>query len=124
MSHYFHTVFVVYLIANLITSAPIKDASTDDTDVELHDQRQNGTENYRVEMKDVLIVFSPMEALISAAALATDPAIGLFKPPLENDSSALFPDLKLIDEQDQDPPVVQKQNRKWWVQTNYNPHFL
>lgn len=111
-------ILVVYFLA-AASAAPLKD---DDDNVELHDQRQNGTENYRLDMKDVLIVFSPLETIISAAAAAHEYGIDLLKPPSQESQSdgiglghlALLADLKNNDGVEDDIPVYPpKQNRKW-----------
>lgn len=91
----FYYVLLIITLFNIIKSAPIKDDYTDD----VQDQRQNGTENYRIDMKDVLIVFSPLDSLLTAA-LATDP---LDKP--DDLNLGLFADLK------HDTPQQPKQNR-------------
>lgn len=92
--------FTLLLLAfefGAILTAPAKDY--DESNVELHDQRQNGTENYRLDMKDVFIVLSPVDSMLSAAGIASD--AGIMKPPTQtgSDLSSLtfLADLKDLD---------------------------
>lgn len=75
-AHIFTLIVLTFEFTGLL-SAPVKDY--EDTNVELHDQRQNGTENYRLDMKDVVIVFSPLDSLFSIAGVASE--AGILKPP-------------------------------------------
>ncbi|EZA48484.1 hypothetical protein X777_12978 [Ooceraea biroi] len=52
------------IAASPTTARP--DASTD-----YYDQRQNGTENYRIHVDGVVLVFAPVEALLLAGAGGT-----------------------------------------------------
>ncbi|KDR13160.1 uncharacterized protein LOC110835617 [Zootermopsis nevadensis] len=38
----------------------------------VYDQRQNGTENYRVRINDVIVVHAPLEALVALASAADE----------------------------------------------------
>ena len=60
--------FFVYLIIPSF-GAP---AVTEET---VYDQRQNGSENIRVHVNDVVIVHAPVEALIAFASLTDDSAV-------------------------------------------------
>jgi hypothetical protein len=41
----------------------------------LYDQRQNGTENYRVRINDIVIVQAPLEALVALVSAAGETAL-------------------------------------------------
>lgn len=43
---------------------------TTQSDVNYYDQRQNGSENYRIHVDGVVLVFAPIEALLLAGATA------------------------------------------------------
>lgn len=59
----------VLLFGNLFAAPSLlKDEDSDDF-VEFYDQRQNGTENIRIDMNGMIIVVSPLEALLAAASL-------------------------------------------------------
>ena len=53
-------------------STPIKQSESYDISQfdEVHDQRQNGTENYRVNLEKIVMVWSPPGGLLTAALLA------------------------------------------------------
>lgn len=89
--HIFTLIILLKFRANL--SSPIKEY--DESSVELHDQRQNGTENYRLDMKDVVIVISPLDTLFSAVSGADS----VLKPDTGSDLSQLtfLADLKHLD---------------------------
>ncbi|XP_066995815.1 uncharacterized protein [Anabrus simplex] len=53
------------MLSGLCHSAPVEE------DV-LYDQRQNGTENYRVHVDGVVVAVAPAETLLSLIALADD----------------------------------------------------
>lgn len=63
-------VVVVLLFGNVFAAPSLltKDEDNDDF-VEFYDQRQNGTENIRIDMNGMVIVVSPLEALLAAATL-------------------------------------------------------
>lgn len=92
-AHNFTLILLVFKFGGLF-AAPVKDY--DDPNIELHDQRQNGTENYRLDMKDVVIVFSPLETMFSIAGEA-----GILKPPQQASSDlgqlAFLADFKHLD---------------------------
>lgn len=65
--------FSLLLLFNFITTiltVPI-DKKDDDKNEEYDviDQRQNGTENYRIDVKDVILVWAPPESLLAAATI-------------------------------------------------------
>ncbi|XP_075218116.1 uncharacterized protein LOC142322913 [Lycorma delicatula] len=49
----------------LILAAPSSDNDFEDV---FYDQRQNGSENFRIHLNDVMVVVAPAEALLSVAA--------------------------------------------------------
>ncbi|KAK6637406.1 hypothetical protein RUM44_007823 [Polyplax serrata] len=55
--------------AGLQQSAPGK-AECDQEHSEVYDQRQNGTENYRIHLNGVVVLVAPAETVIQAAQLA------------------------------------------------------
>lgn len=57
--------------AAAIVAAPTT-VRSDTTD--FYDQRQNGTENYRIHVDGVVLVFAPVEALLLAGASGTNGA--------------------------------------------------
>ncbi|CAK9808563.1 hypothetical protein ANTPLA_LOCUS5823 [Anthophora plagiata] len=67
--------------SSLTTTQPPPYSSTDDH----YDQRQNGTENYRIHVDGVIFVVAPVETLLLAGAAAENkpnlPIIDSLKPP-------------------------------------------
>ncbi|XP_031833918.1 uncharacterized protein LOC116427564 [Nomia melanderi] len=50
------------------------------SDVDHYDQRQNGTENFRVHVDGVVFVFAPVEALLLANAVGNKPNLPIPDP--------------------------------------------
>lgn len=62
--HRFHfAIFVAFIYFSSANAAPIKEDSEDH-----YDQRQNGTENYRINVDGVLFAVAPAEALLSSSS--------------------------------------------------------
>ena len=72
---------VFLLAAFLVAAAP----PGQDEDV-LYDQRQNGTDNFRVQMSDVTLVVAPAEALLAVAP--SDLFESQLKPKLADNKSS------------------------------------
>lgn len=70
----------------LISSTPEATTTTEPTlpvaqsDSNYYDQRQNGSENYRIHVDGVVLVFAPVEALLLAGATAGTTASTLSIP--------------------------------------------
>lgn len=112
MFNYSVSFLLLCLLVNQFESAPIND---EEEEVEIHDQRQNGTENYRVDMKDVLVVFSPLDTIFTLAGVAGE---ALLKPPgVETGSDDFAGGLGLLNLKSNDHPMKREQGhfhkRKW-----------
>lgn len=59
---------VTSLVPQEIVTTAVPSTYSDTTDY--YDQRQNGTENYRIHVDGVVLVFAPVEALLLAGAAA------------------------------------------------------
>lgn len=122
------TVIIVLSLSGTILTAPAREY--DDPNIQIHDQRQNGTENYRLDFKDVLIVFSPVDTMFSVAGLAglAGSESGFLKPPpVEqtetnslNSHLTFLADLKHLDnnspeieDSTYEEPPVHKPSKKW-----------
>jgi len=51
--------------------------STYSDTTDYYDQRQNGTENYRIHVDGVVLVFAPVEALLLAGAANSEPNLSI-----------------------------------------------
>ncbi|KAF5279187.1 hypothetical protein FQR65_LT03434 [Abscondita terminalis] len=81
---------IAFLIINNVESAPSRyksaagnkncsSASDENENEDFHDlidQRQNGTENYRISLKDFVFVWAPSDILLTAAALLDSSFLG------------------------------------------------
>ncbi|XP_043255174.1 uncharacterized protein LOC122398970 [Colletes gigas] len=69
-------------IAESPTSTP---STLSSSEGDYYDQRQNGTDNYRVHVDGLVLVFAPVEALLLAGAAGGNkpdlPVLDLSKPP-------------------------------------------
>lgn len=107
-------VFVALVsLFNILFAAPTATSTLQDEDngiMEYYDQRQNGTENIRIDLNGVVIVVSPLEALLTAASLFDsslfqenfDDGIDFFK----KQNKQNFTDTKISER-----PVVTKHDR-------------
>lgn len=67
-----YIVFSFSLLLGVVISAPTEESPhshEDDSDV-VYDQRQNGTENLRISVSDVMVVVAPAEGLLPMAGEA------------------------------------------------------
>ncbi|KAL6255975.1 uncharacterized protein LOC105431725 [Pogonomyrmex barbatus] len=72
------------------TAAP---TSTYPDTTDYYDQRQNGSENYRIHVDGVVLVIAPVEALLLAGAAATTEPPNLSIPSLDGSSTQSVSDL-------------------------------
>lgn len=65
-------IFVALLVVICAFGAPLKkgeNCDQNEEEVELIDERQNGTENYRVNINGVVLMYAPAGSLLTAAGL-------------------------------------------------------
>ncbi|XP_039292865.1 uncharacterized protein LOC111053968 [Nilaparvata lugens] len=69
---------VLSLSVSLATAAPPSSSSPSDADFDdvFYDQRQNGSENFRIHLNDVMVVVAPAEALLGADLLGGGGGLG------------------------------------------------
>uniref|UniRef100_A0ABD2WJ30 DUF4794 domain-containing protein n=1 Tax=Trichogramma kaykai TaxID=54128 RepID=A0ABD2WJ30_9HYME len=71
-----------------ITAAPlIEQDKSNDRDIDRYDQRQNGTENYRVNVDGLVFILAPAETLLMGAALGPDFSSMFTEKPSKPDSN-------------------------------------
>ncbi|CAB0036761.1 unnamed protein product [Trichogramma brassicae] len=74
--------------AATITAAPlIEQDKSNDRDIDRYDQRQNGTENYRVNVDGLVFILAPAETLLMGAALGPDFSSMFTEKPSKPDSN-------------------------------------
>lgn len=75
-----------FLISTILTGPIDKKDDDNNEEYDLIDQRQNGTENYRIDVKDVILVWAPPESLLAAATILEQEHNFEHKKPIEENS--------------------------------------
>ncbi|KAF2885320.1 hypothetical protein ILUMI_20852 [Ignelater luminosus] len=77
----FFLTLLILIMLNSVQAAPATKLKSDSDNNEEeygyeYDQRQNGTENYRISLKDVVIIWAPANPLLAATALLDSQLLG------------------------------------------------
>lgn len=83
--------FIVFVLINYVLMAPkhVRNNATEEN-VFIIDQSQNGTDNYRINVKDVIIIWAQPGALLAGASLLDH----------INDTSKINKKLAVVEEND------------------------